>query len=605
MIQQMNKYAFLIYHREYEEFLSYLQGLGVVHISQRVKPQEAKELQAITEERVQIKSLLKHLKPWLEEDVSLPQVDQYDADILAIATDVLRGLELHQQAVERAEDALSERRPWGEYDPNILEALRKEGYPLVGYVLPTTQYTEEYAEEYAAISICRDGLKQYFVRLEVTDLEPCVGAERCELPFTTIADLEKEKLFAQEQLAQYEKELRLAAPRLSTMLLARDTALEDRFSFGAARLQGEPQAEETLMFLEGWIPSHQVSALEQALSHTGYYYKQCQIDESDRVPISLKNNVFARGFELLTRLYSLPNYNEIDPTLLFAPFFMLFFGLCLGDAGYGLLIFVVSAYLYLKHRSSGDTGAYELMMWLGAAGTVIGLLLGSLFGVVLPYAEGKDYFLNQDNQMILSVIIGFVQIFFAKGVAAYKIKKQQGLKYALAPFAWIFFLLSLIAVLALPALGITLSSPIRYVLYAIVGVTALPILFYNTPGESPLMNIGFALWAAYNNASGLLGDTLSYIRLFAIGLTGAVLGSVFNTLAIDQTEGLNVFLRFPLMLFVLIIGHSINIGLAMIGALVHPIRLTFVEYFKNSEYEGGGIPYSPLKNILTEQSKNK
>ena len=98
-------------------------------------------------------------------------------------------------------------------------------------------------------------------------------------------------------------------------------------------------------------------------------------------------------------------------------------------------------------------------------------------------------------------------------------------------------------------------------------------------------------------ASGLLGDTLSYIRLFAIGLTGAILGGVFNSLAVDMTEGMNVVLRAVCMLLILLVGHSINIGLCTISSLVHPLRLIFVEYYKNAEFEGGGKEYKPFKKV--------
>ncbi len=109
------------------------------------------------------------------------------------------------------------------------------------------------------------------------------------------------------------------------------------------------------------------------------------------------------------------------------------------------------------------------------------------------------------------------------------------------------------------------------------------------------MNFGSGLWNAYNLASGLLGDTLSYIRLFAIGLTGAILGGVFNELAFTMTDGLNVVLRAVLVLLILLVGHSINFGLCMISSMVHPLRLTFVEYYKNAEFAGGGKSFNPFK----------
>ena len=123
---------------------------------------------------------------------------------------------------------------------------------------------------------------------------------------------------------------------------------------------------------------------------------------------------------------------------------------------------------------------------------------------------------------------------------------------------------------------------------------------YNTPGKNIIMNLGTGLWNTYNMASGLLGDTLSYIRLFAIGLTGGILGGVFNDLAFSMTDGMNIVLRVLVVLLILVMGHTINFCLCMISSLVHPIRLTFVEYYKNAEFAGGGKPYKPFKQELKE-----
>lgn len=595
MIRPMNKYAFLVFHQEYEEFLSYLQSLGVVHITERTKPQEAEALKAIADERTAIKPLFSSLRTYLPEAYEAPEHIVY------------RGEEAKEQAIDAlakygslAEESqelrkqIASQEVWGEFDTDRLEALRLSGYHLVAYACSALVYGEEYEREHACIPIAKRAMTQYFVRLEREGQSPCPEAEKQVLPSERLSLLRQRLELSEQALEDYRLELSKQAPELYEALRGYDAQLEDRFSYGSAKLQGERYAEDKLVFLEGWIPQDEGAKLEEQLSISGYYYQQCDIKAEDKVPISLKNNAFARGFEHITRMFSLPNYSEIDQTLLFAPFFMLFFGLCMGDAGYGLLIFAGATYFRCKAKPSEDRSAYSLMQYLGAAAFVLGMLTGSLFGVTLPYASSKDYFLNQDNLMLLSVVLGILQIFFAKGVAVYKTKKQKGIKYALAPLSWIVFLLVLGVLLALPHLGIVLPMALHYVLYAVVGITALVILLYNSPSEGILLNVGSALWTAYNTASGLLGDTLSYIRLFAIGLTGAILGSVFNTLAIDSTEGLSPFLRFPLMLVILLAGHGINFGIAIIGALVHPIRLTFVEYYKNSEFEGGGVAYSPF-----------
>ena len=605
MIKAMNKYAFLIYHREYEEFLRLLQSLGVVHISRKRKPQDENELTAILEERLTIKQLKQQLKQFLPQEGSdaPASVEDNGAPIVKQTQDALLKLDNLLDALEGAKAKVQEQVRWGEYDPEYLAKLKEKGYELVGYSVQSSVYTEDYKAKYGAVDVVREGVLQFFVRLEQAGDSACPDAERHTIPTSRLSELKADVERQEQALDDYRLELESLSDNLIERLTAYDAELEDKFAFGAALLQGEKRADDRLIFLEGWTPRENAQALEAQLSVGGYYYQNCPIEEQDNVPISLKNNVFSRGFELITKMFSLPNYQEIDQTALFAPFFMLFFGLCVGDAGYGLIIFCVATYLHFKAKAGDDTTAYELMQWLGGGAFVIGLLMGSLFGVVLPYADHKDYFLNPDNLMILSVIDGLLQILFGKGVAAYKIKIQKGTKYSIAPFAWIVFLIGIGLMLGIPYLGVALPEVVKYVIYGVVGISTLIILFYNSPGKNPFLNVASALWKTYETASGLLGDTLSYIRLFAIGLTGAVLGGVFNSLAVEQTASLPIAFRFPLMLVILLAGHSINIALAIIGALVHPIRLTFVEYYKNSEFEGGGVAYDPLKHSKTVEKK--
>lgn len=603
MIKQMSKYAFLIYHREYEGFLSYVQGLGVVHIDQKSKPQDEGDLKAFKEDRLRIAALIRSLRAWLPDDDKAEAVGKApSANIIAETEQLLAQHEALRDEVEKLKQQIKDQEVWGEFSPERLADLATKGYRIRAYAIPSQLFTEEYVERYECVAVERIVTTQYFIRLEGNDTPACPDAEHRPLPTVSLSVVKEQLQSAEQKLADFEQGLQTLAGERIACLTEWDTLLGGSIQYEVARQQGRSEADNMLMYLEGWIPTEQAPSLERALSESGYYYCQTEIKEEDRVPISLKNNVFARGFELISKMYSLPSYNEFDQTALFAPFFMLFFGLCMGDAGYGLLVFLVATYLKMKLKKGEDDTVYLLMQWLGGGAFVIGLFVGSVFGVTLPYATPKDYFLNQDNLMALSIVLGLLQIFFAKGVAAYKTQVQKGLKFALAPYSWIIFLIAIGAMLGIPYLSVSIPSIVTYILYAIVGISGAIILFYNTPGANPLVNVGSALWAAYNNASGLLGDTLSYIRLFAIGLTGAVLGSVFNTLAIEQTEGLNIFVRFPLMLFILLAGHSINIGLAIIGALVHPIRLTFVEYYKNSEFEGGGIEYSPLSGkVITEK----
>ena len=606
MIQPMSKYAFLVFHRNYEAVLHQLRELGVLHIQERRDTREVEELQQIQQERGEVKTLLRQLRPFAEgQDPELHPRLRQRAEGQELSRELhglleLRGQKQQELAALRAE--ASEVALWGDFSPERLEQLDAAGYQLEFYSMPLARYTEDFEAGHDVLPIAEQAGRKYFVLVRrAGDPAPLAEADRLARPARSVAQVEELIAQRREELETLERSITIEAPSHLAELEQYDRLLENELSFGKAQLQAERLADERLYLLEGFVPTEQAAAFEQALAGSGCYFKQIDFDPAtERVPIQLKNNSFARSFEFITQLFSLPNYGEIDQTVLIAPFFMLFFGMCFGDAGYGLILLLASTYFRLRNKG-GDNSLLSLGQWLGGGAFVVGLVLGSIFGMELPWARDKDYLFNQDNMMVIAVVIGLIQVFFGKLVGAYKTSRQQGWRYALSGYAWVLLLIGLGLIYLLPKLEITLPLWLQYGLYGIVGLSVLVAFLYNSPGKNPLINVGSGLWTSYNNASGLLGDALSYIRLFAIGLTGSILGSVFNQLAMscipsgaDASIG-GIVIGWVMALFILAFGHTINFGIALIGAFVHPLRLTFVEYYKNSEFEGGGRPYAPLK----------
>lgn len=606
MIQPMSKYAFLVFHRDYEAVLHQLRELGVLHIQERRDTREVEELQQIQQERGEVKTLLRQLRPFAEgQDQELHPRLRQRAEGQELSRELhglleLRGQKQQELAALRAE--ASEVALWGDFSPERLEQLDAAGYQLEFYSMPLARYTEDFEAGHDVLPIAEQAGRKYFVLVRrAGDAAPLTEADRLARPARSVAQVEELIAQRREELETLERSITIEAPSHLAELEQYDRLLENELSFGKAQLQAERLADERLYLLEGFVPTEQAEHFEQELAKTGCYFKQIDFDPAkERVPIQLKNNSFARSFEFITQLFSLPNYGEIDQTVLIAPFFMLFFGMCFGDAGYGLILLLASTYFRLRNKG-GDNSLLSLGQWLGGGAFVVGLVLGSIFGMELPWARDKDYLFNQDNMMVIAVVIGLIQVFFGKLVGAYKTSRQQGWRYALSGYAWVLLLIGLGLIYLLPKLEIALPLWLQYCLYGIVGLSVLVAFLYNSPGKNPLINVGSGLWTSYNNASGLLGDALSYIRLFAIGLTGSILGSVFNQLAMscipsgaDASIG-GIVIGWVMALFILAFGHTINFGIALIGAFVHPLRLTFVEYYKNSEFEGGGRPYTPLK----------
>lgn len=604
MIVKMNKYAFMVYHKEYETFLSDLRDAGVVHLVETKSTADNKELQESLIQRKRIDTLKRYFKTLLADQKDVQQAPARDISVkeglrlvqkIEECQDKKALLESARQTLEK-EIAYME--IWGEFTYSNINKLQRAGYHVTFFTCPTSKFNEDWVEKYNAIQISTYQSVVYFITITKIGEVIEIDAERPKMPDRGLAKLRARYNKQLEDIKAIGDRLKQYAVEDYNTLDMLDKKLHNQFNYSNAIVQATKEADDKLMLMEGWAPAENEEALEKLLDDKGFYYQKLEIKDEDNVPIQLKNNRFSRLFEPITKLFSLPNYNEFDPTPFFAPFFMMFFGFCFGDAGYGIII--VTACTLLKRKVAPEVRPFlSLFQFLGLATIIFGLLSGSFLGIALADVKAlssfKHYFLNTDNLMTLSIIVGLLQIVFGKCVAAAQVIYLKGWKYGIAPIGWIVVIVAALTIYGLPMLEIALPPVALNVCNALMLAGLLVAMFYNSPGKNVFMNFGSGLWNAYNLASGLLGDTLSYIRLFAIGLTGAILGGVFNELAFTMTDGLNVVLRAVLVLLILLVGHSINFGLCMISSMVHPLRLTFVEYYKNAEFAGGGKSFNPFK----------
>lgn len=604
MIVKMSKYAFMVYHREYDAFLTTLRELGVVHVKETNSVLDNAELQALLAERKQVSTAIrycKNLNSQTKEVTVAPARGLTKAEGLKLVGK-LEEMQEKQAQLQAAKVSLEKDIAymdiWGEFSYANIRRLKKAGFDVTFFSCPTSKYEPKWGEEYNAFLVNNFQSVTYFVTVTKTGTPIDIDAERPKMPDRGLAKLH----LAMEQLLDNIKvlnnQLKEYATKQYNTLVELEKNIQNEFNLSNTLVQTDREAGDKLMLLEGFVPTEEAPAMEVALEKEGYYFQELDIQDRDRVPIKLKNNKFNRLYEPITKMFSLPNYTEFDPTPLFAPFFMLFFGLCFGDGGYGLLVLLACS--FFKRKVNPDFKPYlTLFQYLGLAAIIVGTCTGSFFGIALAdvpaLSKVKDYFVSSDNLMTFSIVIGLVQIIFGKTVAAFKMKAQKGVKYSIAPFAWVFVITALALAFGLPMLNLQLPETVKTVFIGIAVIGLVVAYLYNSPGKNIFLNFGTGLWNTYNMASGLLGDTLSYIRLFAIGLTGAILGGVFNQLAVDMTEGMNIVLRAVCMLLILLVGHAINIGLCTISSLVHPLRLIFVEYYKNAEFEGGGKEYRPFK----------
>lgn len=599
MITKMKKLTFLVFYKEYEEFLERLRAMGVVHIQQKEQGQiNNQALQDDIHLLGRCNTALQVLEPLVKPTGDSPATTQPTAAECNAVLDAYDALLAEKTATEQRLAMLRKEQqvlaPWGDFEPANIKRLTDAGYEINFFSCPAKAFKEEWGSGYNAIIVNRDKQKVYFMTVTAPGQVPDIDAELCRLPENSLSHLDADIVDTEKSLAGFDDRLAaLAADGVSTLLAARE-GLNDNIDFARVRLTGEPVAADKLILLQGWAPAKSIDAIRAELDASGQFYEIDDPTPEDEIPIQLTNGKFAKLFEPLTKLYMLPQYNELDLTLFFAPFFMLFFGLCLGDMGYGLLMIVALPIFTKLFKLINPDFSKWLVVLFGASTILCGTLSGSFFGFSLydlniPFVQKMKDLLYTDNSTMftVSLCIGVVQILFGMIIKAINLTIQCGFKYALSTIGWFVLLVTIIVAVLLK---VPFSSP---VIIAFMALGAIGILFFQSPGKNPLLNVGLALWDTYNMATGLLGDVLSYVRLFALGLSGGILANVFNSMAVGMSPKTPV-IGFIVTALIFCVGHALNIFMNILGAVVHPMRLTFVEFFKNAGYTGGGEEYRPF-----------
>ena len=625
MIEKMKKLTFLVTQKEYDGFIAGLREQGVVHVQQLQQGQTSPELQQAMELRQRYQQALSYLDISLgawDKDSTDIQTECFDspADMLS-KVEALKAEEVAiRHTIDEAEKNAERLEPWGNFNwADVKELQEKSGMNVYFYACTAKSFQADWADKYFATPIDEYRKRTYF--LAFSEEEPDIKAERLDLPTGNLSQYREEVEAARKALQQnHDVTCQLCRQQKETLLAGLAEAQGD-IQLHQVELSDQSIADGVVRLMVGWTLADKADELCQWLDAKQVYYELEDPAYEDDVPVKITNDGYTRLFEPILRMYSLPNYNDIDPSVFFAPFFMLFFGLCLGDGGYGLLVLLGGIFMALK--GNADTKSYgRLGIWLGLTTTVCGLLTGTVFGVDLSQQDWavlapiKPYFLNDSGvgpifgytpMMVISVIIGFVQVLLGMTIKAAKAWCNYGVGYAIGTLSWVVALITAIALYGTPACGVELPMAVQYALMGILAISAVGIFLYNNPTAyknpitGPLLNIAGGVWATYGMATGLLGDLLSYIRLFALGLTGGILGSVFNSLACDMTEGMPWTIRWIPLGIILLLGHGITFALSMISAFVHPMRLTFVEFFKNADFSGGGKEYTPFKQVAAKQ----
>ncbi len=349
--------------------------------------------------------------------------------------------------------------------------------------------------------------------------------------------------------------------------------------------------------IKGFVPTERKDEFEEKLKATLgniYYLQTNDARKEDRnTPILLDNSGFVKPFESLTEMYALPRYDEIDPTPLLAPFYLIFFGMMAADVGYGVIMllgtFLVLKYFNLKEKTKAFI---KFFYYLSFSVLIWGFLYGSIFGGIIPLKGVFEPATDYNTLLILSIIFGFIQIYYGLALKAYIAIRDKKYKDALYDVGFWYIALTgaivylLNMVIDLPEIAKTISF------YVMIGGMVGIVVTGGREATGAVGKVGGGLYSLYG-ITGYVGDFVSYSRLMALGLAGGFIAGAVNMMAGMVADKGPI--GFVAAIVIFIFGQTFNLGLSFLGAYVHSIRLIFVEFFSKF-YEGGGQKFKDFRS---------
>ncbi|MBQ0020391.1 MAG: ATPase V [Bacteroidales bacterium] len=618
MIGKMTKYTFLVFHKEYDDFLEALRAQGVLHVKERESGEAMadSQLHELLASKSQLDELKKDMLNTLGKDEAVASDTVTDID--SVQTDYAQfAVKRNELSLEltNLEQEFALLQPWGKIDWARIAQIEEAGYNVAFY--STTFLTEEEQTQFNLVEVGESGSRHLFLAVNPQDTLVEVAAEKITLPHKDVDELLTNIKEQKEKIRTLDAEKKAYAVSHLCDVDRALAHLQDSISLEQVKLNTASEADKHVCLLEGFCPNDKVEELNKMLETQGVWYSHHEATPEDKAPVKLINNKVVALFETLTRMYGLPSATDVDHTAILSIFFTLFFAVCVADAGYGLILVGLSL---LDIKTHGKVGKklfginFKLVLVLGIACIFIGAILGTAFGISLYEQSwvpewmkacmlvGKFPGTEYDIQMVASLLIGIFHISLAMTVNAINVTMQRGFKECLGTWGWWLAVVGSVVVAGLSLGGVIPQDMMMNVLYGVLGVAGVGIYLLNNIHRNPVMNILVGLYDTYNMASGLMGDILSYIRLYALGLAGGMLGATFNDLAYmlvgnDLSSAGLMIIGFVL---IILIGHILNIAMSCLSAFVHPLRLSFVEYFKNAGYEGKGVEYKPFEKAQSQ-----
>lgn len=596
----------LLTHQAHQaEVIAALKELQLVHIewnddSFRNPP----EIQAQIDRLHKCQSLLKDVLDQYQGSSPSPQNHELDVEDLMALLEKRSGL-LDLERKLKKESAFWN--TWGAVDLQKVQALAKVGFSLRLFKGKTRelQAFDFAADSYVQVIHENDGMS-WWVLIHPSE-EDSLPFEEEKFPIRSATETAQLLEDTSLRLGRSEAEIMdVQQPEslLQQALIPLELALDQR------RVEDQFQSlqEVPILHLSAWFPEKYKESVQQKLRVLPCSFSVREPFDGEKVPIWLKNKGYVRFFEPITKIFQLPSYFEFDLTPFIAVFYPILFAYCLGDAGYGAVLSLAALALGWFRK---DWQNASLGLILGITTGIVGLIKsGSVFGIALSVDSSFVWAQKMANWVIIpddttfvwnafnvALLIGLIQIFTGLFLSILKAIRFKGWLFSLSHFGKLFIIMGSVGLFLVNKAEIkevTWSHAFQVAL--ILGL--ILVAFFHDLSQAIVPRVAGSILPLFFIFTGLLGDVLSYVRLFALGVASAVLGLVVNQIG-GQMWGSSWWMDGLALLF-LLFGHGLNFALAALGSFVHPLRLTFVEFYNNAQFEGGGVAYKAFGQTTEE-----
>lgn len=602
MIEKMKKVCVVSAAGRKEDMLNALRDLGILHLAaKKAADRESTERFAMISKALMA---LDDYKPDKEDREKLLPDGDFEKCLNSVLAFAERKAQLAQERSAAAAE-IDRIMDWGDFSPEEVKTLRQEGWDLHFYRMSDKDYREAAESEQVKLIRLAPAGKQEKAAVLGT-LPPQFSGTELALPEKSLSELREEIAACDREAEECSRSIREAAvyrPSFRAQLLKAQNA--EIWSSASETAEND----DALVWLSGYIPEQDEEAFKKEAAEKNWAWAIDDAGEDDDgIPTKLRFNKVSRLLKpILDLLNILPGYREQDISLWFFLFFVLFFAMIIGDAGYGLLIMGGAAFYHGKTKKVNDL--IFLLYVLSAATILWGMVTGTWFGIekamdvpllkalVIPgFANYPQYFnvtaaAQQNNIMKLSFTLGAVQMALGSLLAVRKKVREKDLSFV-ADIGWIIAVVSMY----LLALYLVIGENIPVVpVFGGIGLAFLLVVIFGgmAPDKTFAQGLKTGLadsFTVFLNTISCFGNVMSYIRLFAVGMAGLAISQSFN--------GIAAGFKGPLVIagiIVVIIGHALNIVMGFLSVVVHGVRLNVLEFSGQAGIEWAGIPYEPFR----------